>query len=68
MLNQKLGRGFTCHSPDAFSVIKNLNEYTEFQVALTATDVLCKSCYDMHLVIIKQIESQDSKPDDIPVE
>ena len=55
--------GYTRHSPDALSVTNYLNEHTEFEVTITPTDVLCKSCYDTHLVIIKSIESLDNIPD-----
>ena len=55
--------GYTRHSPDALSVTNYLNEHTEFEVTITPTDVLCKSCYDMHLVIIKNMESLDNIPD-----
>ena len=40
-----------------------MNILNYFEVTITPTDVLCKSCYDTHLVIIKSMESLDNIPD-----
>ena len=53
---------YTRHSPDALTVCQYLNERTEFEVNLTQEDILCKSCYNTHLVIVQHLEQQDSTP------
>lgn len=49
---------FYRHSPDAATVCEILNTNTEFNVCLTEEDTLCKSCYDLHLVILKNLKKE----------
>ena len=61
--NPKARQGaYTRHSPDAITVSQYLHEGTGFDPSLTPTDTLCKSCYDMHLVILNHIERQADEP------
>ena len=53
---------YTRHSPDANTISQYLNERTGFDGSVTATDTLCKLCYDMHLVILQHIEKQANAP------
>ena len=46
------------HSPDATTVCKILNANTEFSVYINQEDTLCRSCYDLHLVILKNLEKE----------
>ena len=39
-----------------------LNERTGFDSNFTVIDTFCKSCYDMHLVILRHIEKQSNVP------
>lgn len=50
---------YTRHSPDAVAVSKHLSESSEFPINIAPTDTLCKSCYDMHLVILHQAGSTE---------
>ena len=56
---------YTRHSPDAESVCQYLNEHTEFSLSLTQEDTLCKSCYDLHLVILQNMEKQLTPQQDL---
>ena len=53
---------YTRHSPDAATISDYLHERTGFDARLTPTDTLCKSCYNMHLVLLQHIEEQASVP------
>ena len=50
------------HSPDPATISQYLCERTEFGMTFTPTDTFCKSCYDMHLIILQHIEKQTSVP------
>ena len=50
------------HSPDPITVSQYLSEHTEFSVSLLPTDCICKSCYDIHIVILKSLEEQPGSP------
>ena len=59
--NPKARQGaFTRHSPDAARISRYLNDRicTGFDISITQADILCKSCYDMHLAIFQNIERQ----------
>ncbi|SMN12415.1 hypothetical protein SPBRAN_865 [uncultured Candidatus Thioglobus sp.] len=61
--NPKAREGaFIRHSPDAITVSEYLCERTGCDLSLTPTDTLCKSCYDMHLVILNHIEQLSNEP------
>ena len=50
---------YTRHSPDAITLSHYLQDKSEFHVSILPTDTICKSCYDMHLVILKNIETAE---------
>ena len=50
------------HSPDAEMVCQYLNEHTEFNLSLKQEDSICKSCYDMHMVILQNMENEMTPP------
>ena len=50
------------HSPDAITVSQYLYQGTGYDSILSPTDTFCKSCYDMHLVILNHIQQQANKP------
>lgn len=53
---------YSRHNPDATAISMYLQERTESCINITETDTICKSCYDMHLVIIKCIKNQVRVP------
>ena len=53
---------YTRHSPDAVTISNYLHDKTGFDARLAPTDTLCKSCYNMHLVLLQHIEEQASAP------
>lgn len=52
----------TRHSPDPITVSQYLSKHTEFGVSLLPTDCICKSCYDIHVVILRSLEEQAGTP------
>jgi hypothetical protein len=48
---------YTRHSPDPTTISKYLSEKTGCSVDITQTDVLCKSCYNIHLAILNDINN-----------
>ena len=46
-------------SPYAISVSKYLNERTDLMGSVGPSDVLCKSCYDMHLLLLEHINTKE---------
>lgn len=50
---------FTRHSPDAATISSYLMETTEFQFNFNQEDSICKSCYDMHIVLLKDIKKKE---------
>lgn len=49
---------YTRHSPNAITISQYLRDKTGYDVSIEPTDTLCKSCYNMHLVILQDIQRQ----------
>ena len=61
--NPKIRHGpYIRHSPDPATVCQYLNYNTDCNEMLSSTDLLCKSCYNVHLAILKSIVEQDNTP------
>jgi hypothetical protein len=52
---------FTRHSPDATAISLHLQN-TGFNFTLTPADTICKSCYNMHLVILNNAVKRSESP------
>ena len=48
------------HSPDAATVCQYLNANTEFSVCITQDNTVCRSCYDLHLAILQNVEREQT--------
>ena len=48
---------YICHSPDA-NTVSDYFEQTGFSLNISASDLICKSCYDMHTIVMKHINKQ----------
>ena len=53
---------YTRHSPDPFTISQYLSGQTEFPMSLQPTDIICRSCYDLHMIILRSLENQVGTP------
>ena len=60
----KRGTSFSHHSPEAHAVSQHLEETTGIRTNVTPGDLLCTTCYTLHLSILKALETQQSRPSD----
>ena len=63
-MKPKFGSTFVRHSPDALTVTRILQETTDFEGHINPDDVLCYSCYKLHLYSLQKIESERKSSDD----
>ena len=49
---------YTRHSPDATTVSLHLKNTTGFNFDIQPADTICKTCYDMHSIVLKDIENK----------
>ena len=60
----KRGTSFSHHSPDTHAVSLHLEETTGIKTNVNPGDLLCTTCYKLHLSILKALETQQSRPSD----
>ena len=58
----KTGTSFSHHSPDPHAVSLHLEETTGVKINVNPGDLLCNTCYKLHLSIVKALENQQSRP------
>ena len=63
-MKPKFGSAFLRHSPDATKVTQTLQETTDFEGYIKPDDVICYSCYKLHLYSLQRLESEMNSSDD----